>query len=158
MGFPLSGIKSEIYLNHIENKYILSEIKIKLYIDHAIILFNGNSRQMNIFNNCLNSLYITLEFILEIEAGSQLNYLDLTTPKLYESHDFNIYRKSIITDLTIHASLDHLLLSHKFAAYNSFIQHLLDTPKPSNYVQELETIKFIVMSNGYQFVINQKNT
>ena len=62
---------------------------------------------------------------------------------------FNIYRKPTTTDTTIHADSHHPL-SHKMAAYNSFIHRLLTIPLDDNdFRDELNVIKYIAVANGY---------
>ena len=62
---------------------------------------------------------------------------------------FNIYRKPTTTDTTIHADSHHPY-SQKMVAYNSFIHRLLTIPLDDNdFRDELNTIKYIVVANGY---------
>ena len=69
---------------------------------------------------------------------------------------FNIYRKPTATSHTIHAD-SHYPYSQKMAAYNSLIHRLLIVPLDNNDFQaELNTIRFIAVSNGYSSHIIDK--
>jgi hypothetical protein len=82
MGSPLSGILSEIYLNHIENKYILADknpwqnkiLSYSRYVDDTIVLFDGNNRQLQLLNNYLNSIAPKLQFTLETEIDNKIHF------------------------------------------------------------------------------------
>ena len=57
-------------------------------------------------------------------------------------------RDRTTTDTTIHADSHHPL-SHKMAAYNSFIHRLLTIPLDDDFHDELNVIKYIAVANGY---------
>ncbi|XP_055922780.1 uncharacterized protein LOC129953564, partial [Eupeodes corollae] len=62
MGSPLSGLLADIYLNHYENKYILSTLnpqKQKIitysrYVDDTFVIFDGTNRQIDILTKYIN--------------------------------------------------------------------------------------------------------
>jgi len=79
MGSLLSGILSDIYLNHVENEYIFSDnntMKNKIlfyyrFVDDTIVLFNGNARQLQKLQIYLNSISGKLKFTLETENNNK---------------------------------------------------------------------------------------
>jgi hypothetical protein len=157
MGSPLSGILAEIFLNHLENKNLWNDenrYKDKIiffyrYVDDIIILYDGNSRQVNIFNKFMNKIHPNMKFTLELEENNSLNFLDLTLKKSDNRFMFNVFRKPTATDTTIHATSHHPM-SHKLAAYHSFVNRLLSVPLSNeDYINEKNIIKHIAVSNGY---------
>lgn len=158
MGSPLSSILAELFLNHIENKYLWSDknkLKSKIifyyrYIDDTLLSFNGTSRQLNLLHSYLNNMHSHLRFTLETESNNALNFLDLTIFKQNDKYAFKIFRKPTTTAHTIHSSSHHPH-SHKLAAYNSMIHRFLSIPlEQADFNDELNTIKFIAVSNGYK--------
>jgi hypothetical protein len=106
MGSPLSSFLSELYLNHIENTYILSQknkhsnnlLLYKRYVDDTIVFYRGNTRQLEIINKYLNQISPNLQFTLEAEKDNKLNILDLTLTKDGKNIKFSVYRKPTATD------------------------------------------------------------
>lgn len=161
MGSPLSGILAEIFLNNFENKHIWAtknRYKNKIiffyrYVDDIIILFDGNSRQITLFNNFVNNIHPNLKFTIELEQNNSLNFLDITLTKINNSFSFKIFRKPTATDTTINATSHHPQ-SHKLAAYNSFVNRLLTVPlNTENFNEEKNILKHIAAANGYSPVI-----
>lgn len=157
MGSPLSGILAEIFLNDFENKHIWADknkhkdkiVFFYRYVDDVILLFHGNQRQIALFNNYTNNVHPKLKFTTELEANNELNFLDITIKKDNGKFSFKIYRKPTTTDTTIHATSHHPL-SHKMAAYNSFVNRMLKVPlSPEAYHEEKNILKHIAISNGY---------
>lgn len=141
MGSPLSEILADIYLNHIESEFIFSDknkVKDKIlfyhrYVDDTLLLFNGNTRQLDKLHNHLNSISPKLKFTLEVEQSNRINFLDLTLEKAKNKLEFSIYRKPTTSTQTIHSTSFHPY-SHKMAAYNSMVHRLLSVPlSDSNY-------------------------
>jgi hypothetical protein len=158
MGSPLSSILAEIFLNHVENKYLWSEnnrLKNKIvfyhrYVDDTIVLFDGTKRQLKMLGSFLNNLHKNLKFTLEEENNKSLNFLDLTISRTADKLQFKIYRKPTTSSQTIHNESHHPQ-SHKLAAYHSFVSRLLAIPMSDNdYKEEINTIKYIAVSNGYK--------
>lgn len=157
MGSPLSSIMSEIFLNYIENRYLFTDANRHLnkiifyyrYVDDTIILFDGNSRQLSLLNSYISNIHKNLSFTLEEENNNTLNFLDITITKQNGYLKFKIYRKPTCTDQTIHADSHHPY-PQKLAAYNSFVHRLITIPMdPNDYNEEVNIIKHIAISNGY---------
>ena len=163
MGSPLSGLLSEIYLNHFENKYLLNNNNVfhkniifyGRYIDDSIILFDGTKRQIDHILNYLNKQN-KIKFTVEHEIDNSINFLDLNITLKNNKIKFKIYRKPTTTDTTINAQSFHPH-SHKMSAYHSYVHRLLNTPlDDDDYHDELNTIKYIAQNNGYNTSIIDK--
>ena len=161
MGSPLSGFLADLYLNHFENEYVLSHknrfykkiISYTRYVDDTFLVFDGTRRQAEILNKYINSIHPNIKFTLELENEHSLNFLDLMIQNINNHLKFKIYRKPTTTDITIHASSFHPF-AQKMASFNSFVNRLLKIPlEPEDYREELSTIKYIAMANGYNSVI-----
>jgi hypothetical protein len=157
MGNPIAGSLAEIFIHHIEQNYILhnNQYSDKIiywhrYVDDIITLYKGNTRQTLILLKYLNSLHKNLEFTIETEINNTLNFLDISISRTNSlQHKFQIFRKSTMTDTTIHNSSNHPN-QHKNAAYNTMIYRLIKTPMDQiDYETELNTIKYIAQQNGY---------
>ena len=78
-----------------------------------------------------------------------MNFLDITISNINSNIKFDIYRKPTTTSTTIHASSYHSH-THKIAAYNSLIYRATKIPlEKDKYTQEINTIKYIAISNRY---------
>lgn len=164
MGSPLSGLLSDIYLNHYENTYLFSHnnkfnsqiLFYRRYVDDTFMIFNGTIRQIENLRIYMNSINKNIQFTSETETNYKLNFLDLTIIKQGDRFQFKIYRKPTTTDLTISADSHHPT-SHKMAAYNSFIHRLLGIPlNKHDFEEELNTIKYIAVKNGFKSVMIDK--
>ena len=90
-----------------------------------------------------------LKFTLEIELNNSLNFLDLTITKTNNTHTYKIYRKPTTSDMVIHNSSNHPT-QHKHAAFNYMLHRLTSIPlNTHDYQEELNTIKYIAVKNGY---------
>ena len=75
--------------------------------------------------------------------------MDLNLKLTDDKIKFKIYRKPTTTDITIHAQSFHPQ-THKMSAYHSYVHRLLNTPLDNNdYNDEVNTLKYIAHSNGY---------
>ena len=76
-------------------------------------------------------------------------FLDLTVTKHIDKLNFNIYRKPTTTHAVVHAKSHHLF-SQKIPVFNCFIHSLLSIPiNKDDFLDELNTIKYIALANGY---------
>ena len=158
MGSPLSWLLADIFLNNFENKYIFNKynryqnriILYKCYIDDIFLTFNGSTRQLEILQKFINNIHNKIRFTLELEKNNSINFLDLTITKVNNKFTYKIYRKLTTTSTTIHAESYHPQ-AQKMAAYNSFVHRLLNTPlDEEDYINEVNTLKYIAIANGYQ--------
>lgn len=158
MGSPLSGTLANIYLNNFENNHILNNqnrfykniIYWHRYVDDVLLLFNGTDRQIHLLKNYINSIHPKIQFTLEMEQNSNINFLDLNIKNLNQKHVFKIYRKPTQTDQTIDIRSNHPW-QHKMAAYHHLICRLNTIPMSNeDYEKEFNTIKYIAHKNGYK--------
>ena len=156
MGSPLSPILSEFFMDHLEEKLFNSGNPLlkhslfwKRYVDDIFCVWGGSHRQLNVFLNHLNSLHPNLSFTMEIGKIRKINYLDITIAIEDGKPTFEIYRKPEFTDQIIPNSSFHHY-SQKHAALHSMLHRLLSIPlSPEKFKKELDTIKCIATSNGY---------
>ncbi|XP_074039195.1 uncharacterized protein [Leptinotarsa decemlineata] len=160
MGNPLSPFLADIFMENLENSFIINKIDNILswhrYVDDCLVFIDGNSIVAHDILNSLNNLHPKIKFTLEIEQDNKLNFLDLTITKTYNKLDFSIYRKPTQTDHVIPFNSFHPM-QHKLASFNCYVNRLLNTPlSPSNFNLELNTLKQIAVNNGYQPYIIHK--
>ena len=93
------------------------------------------------------------------ERNSSINILDLSSTNFEHRHKFSIYRKPTTTVTLIHNSSNHPI-QHKLAAFRTFrtMIHRLNTIPldEKDYKEKLNTIKYLVESNGYNRTIGNK--
>lgn len=58
-------------------------------------------------NTYLVKIYLSLLLTTKSETDNSVNYLDITITKVNDKHSLKLYRKPILTNHTIHASLNH---------------------------------------------------
>ena len=97
-----------------------------------------------------NNLTQYLNFTLELEKDSKLNFLDISLTKTSNRISYDIYRKPTTTDTVIPNDSYHPR-EHKLAAIRYFLNRAhtydLDT---ENKQTELDTIKLTVQNNGHE--------
>ena len=71
------------------------------YVDDTFFIFDGTTRQIELFKNYLNKINSKIQFTLETEVDNRLNFLDLTITRQVNNLKFNIYRKPTTTEITI---------------------------------------------------------
>ena len=148
MGSPISSILAEIFIHHIEQKYILHNNKHAhkilywhRFVDDIILLYKGNKRQVENFHKYINSIHPKLKFIIDIEKDNSINFLDLTITKQNNTHMYKIYRKPTTTDMVIRKLSNHPT-QHKHAAFNHMLHRLTKIPiNKQDYDNELNIIK-----------------
>ena len=92
----------------------------------------------------------------EYEHNNTINFLDLSITKLEHRHKFSIYRKPTTTDTLINNTSNHPI-QHKLAAFRTMIHRLNNIPLDEiDYKDELNTVKYLAESNGYDRTIVSK--
>ena len=115
MGSPLSPLLAEIYMSHFEDMILNRENKFfecikfwKHYVDDILVVWSGSERQINLFNNYLNSIYPKIQFTTEI-GNKSIPFLDLQISIINNHFEYQIYRKPSFTDTIIpYSSYDPL--------------------------------------------------
>ena len=116
MGSPLSGLLADVFMNHFERKYIMSNPAYKnkilayyRYVDDTFMLFDGTTRQIESMVSSLNKTHPNIKFTLEHEADNKISFLDAMIVKQNGNLAFKVYRKPTTTNSTIHSSSFHPL-------------------------------------------------
>ena len=154
MGSPTSSILSEIYLQFLENTKILNIVTKPgiegyfRYVDDILIVYNKSHVDITEILDQFNNLTPHLNFTLELERDSKLNFLDISLTKTSNRISYKIYRKPTTTDTIIPKDSCHPR-EHKMAAIRYFVNraHTYDLDAENKKI-ELNTIKQIVHNNG----------
>lgn len=148
MGFPLSGILADIFMNYIETSFIVNSnnkfnpniVKWLRYVDDIFCIWRGNIDTLYEFYKFLNTIHSNLKFTMEIERNKSLNFLDLSIHNSNNLPIFNIYRKpsSIVTVIPFDS---YHPLSIKLAAFRFYIHRTITYPL--TFENKIEEFKFI---------------
>ncbi|XP_072381211.1 uncharacterized protein [Diabrotica undecimpunctata] len=152
MGSCLSPLLADIFMDHLESTHIMKNPEILhwfRYVDDCLVFISGNSNSADLLLSKINQIHPNIKFTMELESSQSINFLDLTITRLNDHFDFSIYRKPTQTDHIIPLSSNHPM-SHKYAAFHSYIHRLETIPlSQSNYQTELNILKQIASNNGY---------
>lgn len=156
MGNPLSGFLANLFMNDLEttasNTFEYFPRVWKRYVDDVFAVFD-TKYNLEKFHLRLNHLSPTIKFTYEIEDKGVLPFLDIRIIRKNSKFEFDIYRKKTHTDRYI-TSDSHHTFQHKNAAFNSMIHRLNTFPlEPDAYEKELQYIKNIAASNGYNEIL-----
>ena len=101
----------------------------------------------------LNKLHSNIKFTSKHEIEGSINFLDSTVTRVGSRVTYDIYRKSTTTSTTIHSSSFHPK-SQKMAAFNSLVYRTVKFPLSDDArKREIDVIKHIALSNGYDNTI-----
>ena len=154
MGNPLSPLLAEIFMDNLERKirkqpFFKNVIFWYRYVDDIFCAIRGTNRQIDKFLEFLNKLHPNIEFTVEFENNSSINFLDLTISRDNNGLVFDIFHKPTHTDTTIHNTSLHPY-SQKLASFYTYIHRLINLPlSKENFEKELNLIKQIAVNNGY---------
>jgi len=152
MGNPLSPLMANIYMDYIEQNYIMKIQSIKYwfrYVDDCLVFTNGTIDDLKNTSILLNAIHPNIKFTNEPEIDGKLNFLDLSLSRKDDKIEFGIYRKDTQTDHVIH-STSNSPFQHKMAAFNCYVYRLLTLPLSiTNYKKEVNILKQIAVNNGY---------
>jgi hypothetical protein len=140
-----------------EEQYIFNEKNVfKPYIklwersqDDIDILWNGGSEALDCFFWQLNYKEARIEFTIERESNSVLNFLDISVKRLSDRLVTKVYRKDTHTQRYIHWRSNHSK-NCKLGVLKGLIHraHLLCDHK-ENLLCELNLLRDVFISNGY---------
>lgn len=156
MGSPLSPLLADIFMDNLENEYILKNnpftkniLYYYRYVDDILCLWNNDIDVLKEFLSFINSLHQKINFTLEIQNNNSINFLDLKISNLNKRHVFDIYRKPSHTGVVIDNTSFHPV-THKIAAFRSFVNRAVDIPlSQENFNKEVDLIKDIARSHNY---------
>lgn len=162
MGSPLSGILSNIFMDHFENSFLEKHFdnyqisEWQRYVDDIFLIFDSNHVTADIILEQINNEHPNIQFTMETEINNKLNHLDLTLTRFNNKLDISIYRKATTTNHTIHSTSNHPQQT-KHAAYRFMINRMHNLPlSKQNIEKETRIIKQIARMNGYQEQIIDK--
>ena len=155
MGNPLSCFLANTFMGNFETSIqaILPKIWIR-YVDDIFAIVKKD--QLDKFFKILNDQFDSIKFTYETEQNQVLPFLDLLLERKKNRIEFNIYRKSSMTNRYI-TSDSFCSYANKLAAFNSMIYRLCKIPlSVKNYINELDHIKHLANINGYsENIINK---
>ncbi|XP_050518679.1 uncharacterized protein LOC126892954 isoform X2 [Diabrotica virgifera virgifera] len=152
MGSCLSPFLADVFMDHLESNHIMKNPEILhwfRYVDDCLVFIAGHHDSAQQLLLKINSIHPNIKFTMELESSQAINFLDLSITRLNNQFNFGIFRKPTQTDHVIHFSSNHPL-SHKLAAFRSFIHRLFSIPMSTDsFNKELNIIKQIAVNNGY---------
>jgi hypothetical protein len=158
MGAPFSALLSEIFLQFIEENYILNILTNNnilgyyRYVDDILIIYDHISTNINTLLNKFNQIHQKLTYTMELENNQQINF-DITISRTNNALEFNIFRKPTYTDTIIPYNSCHPT-EHKFTGLRYFISHLNTyQAKPKERDNEKLTTQNIAHNNGFPLYI-----
>jgi hypothetical protein len=107
MGAPSSAILSGFFLQYVEENHIIDILvnnKVLGYfrfVDDILILYDHTTTNISTLLNEFNQIHPNLLYSLELGSNQQINFLDITSTRINDTFEFNIYRKPTYTDTII---------------------------------------------------------
>ena len=93
-------------------------------MDDTFVIWTGTKSELDTFLTFLNSINNHIQFTMEIEEDSKINFLDLTIRRTEENKlTYSIFRKPTQTDHCIPSDSNHFI-THKLATFHSLIHRL----------------------------------
>jgi hypothetical protein len=133
MGAPSSALLSEIYLQHLEHNQILDLLaKHKIisyhrYVEDILLVYNTPHTDIKKTLIEFNYIHHKIQFTIEEESNSQINFLDLSVSRIHNGLQFGIFRKPTATDIMIHNTSCHPI-EHKISGINYLINRITTYP------------------------------
>jgi hypothetical protein len=154
MGARTSALLAEIFLQYMDYNKIYTVlhtnniIRYYRYVDSILICIMNNTdtdKTLADFNN----VHPKLQFTLQKERNSHINFLDITIHRTDSAFEYNIYRKHTAASHIIHNSSCHPP-EHKTMAIRYFIHRLITYPLSETAQKcEIQTITYILQDNDY---------
>ena len=140
MGFPISIIMAEVYLQYIEETYVKQYLDnkeityYKSYFDDILIIYDQNKINEQTILHRINKIDINFQFKISTEENNTINYLDIS---IHRNNNIGliIYRNPTSTDITIQFSSNRPY-EHKTAAFRYYIHRMITLPITEKSKQE----------------------
>ena len=132
MGVASSSIRSEVYLQFLENTQIyniLIQHQIILYfryVDDILIVYSDNNTGIYQVLDLFNNISPIMNFTIEKEQNNSINFLDISICN-NQKISFNVHRKPTTTDIIIPTDSNHPP-EHKGAAIRYLANRLTTYP------------------------------
>ena len=151
MGSPMSVVIAEIVMQNIEQS-IMNLISGDIifwyrYVDDVITCIRTEAIPTTL--NHINSVNENIQFTMEIEENSILNYLDLKIARKDDGTlSYSIFRKPTHTDKYLSFDSNHPL-EHKNSVVQSLMHRAFGLCDGESQQQEIEHISDVLQNNGY---------
>jgi hypothetical protein len=162
IGKSISGPIASIYMNWLEESFVLNSIKDprlilwKRYRDDVFIIWKGDSKALESYKEVLNNIEPRIKFTMEFEKDGILPFLDLNVKRSQGKITTSIYRKPTHTQLYLHWRSNHgknaLLGTLKSLIHRA--HKLID--EKEDLLQELQLLKDVFIQNGYPIHLIEK--
>jgi hypothetical protein len=134
MGAPSSAFfLAEIYLQFLEHNQIMQLLKkhkiisYHRYVDDILIIYDTTNTNINNTLTDFNNIHHKIQFTIENEQNSLINFLDLTVTRQHNRFQFGIYRKNTATDILLRNNSCHPT-EHKMSGIKYLINRISTYP------------------------------
>jgi hypothetical protein len=129
MGFPISSILAEIFLQHLDTNFYPKITRkniqfIARYVDDIFIIYDANRTTAEDVLVDHNNMHSSFKYNLEFERDNIINFLDLKVHRKSKEFLIGVYRKLTFTYLTIPAELNHPM-QHKSSPLHTCYTELI---------------------------------
>ena len=157
MGSPLSGIMTEMFLQHLEDSHIKPLLESKCIIFYSryvdiIIIYDATRTDPETRVQHANYMHSNLQLTPTLESNNQISFLDLLIIRKSHQLEIDVYCKPTTTDTTVNYLSNHPM-EHKLAAYRYYIARMLNLPLDrTRQLREGQTILYTATSNNFQTI------
>jgi len=162
MGFPISGIVAEIFLQHFEDiniKHLLDTKSLAFYtryVDDILIIYDTTRISSHTINTYINNLHRNIKLNPTYELHRSIDFLDLTITRKHQQLEVDIYRKRTCTDTTINFLSNHPI-EQKMSSFRFHITRMHSLPlDPDKKQKGWRTIQSISKNNNFPRRLLQK--
>jgi hypothetical protein len=155
MGSPISSTIAEIFLEHLETKYVKQLMDTKSialytqYEDDILIIYDTNKIQPELLHIHMNQIHNSTKLNPTQEDKQSINFFDLTIHRKTPHLEIDIYRKPTTTNTTINV-LSPTPTKHKTATLRYHITRMHSLPLTiARKQKEWETIQQIAQKSNF---------
>jgi hypothetical protein len=162
MGFPISNIVAEIFIQHFENTHLKHILEAKTilfytrYVDNILMIYNTKHTTPEKIHNLINKIHPNLQFAPTHVYNNTMHFLDLFLIRHTDKIEIGIFRKPTTTDTTINYTSNHPT-EHKMAAYHFLIHRMSSLPLTTERKKtKWQTILSIAKNNNFLHTSSRK--
>jgi len=155
MGFPISGIIAEIFLQNFEDENIKHLLDAKTlafytrYVDDILIIYDTTNISSHTINTYVNNINSNIKLNPTYEQHGSIDFLDLTITRKHKQIEVDINRKPTYTDTTINFLSNHPI-EQKMTEFRFHITLMHSLPlDPDKKQKEWKTIQTIAKNNNF---------